>query len=243
LIHTKSILLPTSIRQQAAAHRESFGIKELTTMAKLYPFQSTAVVNYLFNDISSIAYISRNKPFSSFLQTLAEDLSLFPNLVIIHMPGRCLWYADILSRQHDHVAVQRTDTNISKEQALLVPALRDIKPGAVLSNTELLDLFSVTFGLEVTDVSDSDYVYIQKIIWDLYTNPHQFFSSEHEFLIGSLIARFDPELALALPTIQDIFRVKETGNKLKTKAQKIQFLKQLSENLKDLPYDSRQLQK
>ena len=138
LIHTKSILLPTSIRRQAAAHRESFGIKELTIMAKPYLFQSTAVVNYLFNDVSSIAYISRNKPFSSFLQTLAEDLSLFPNLVIIHMPGRCLWYADILSRQHDHVAVQRTDTNISKEQALLVPALRDIKPGAILTNTELL---------------------------------------------------------------------------------------------------------
>jgi hypothetical protein len=29
LIHTKSILLPTSIRRQAAAHREAFGIKEL----------------------------------------------------------------------------------------------------------------------------------------------------------------------------------------------------------------------
>ena len=51
LIHTKSILLPTSIRRQAAAHRESFGIKELTTMAKPYLFQSTAVVNYLFNDV------------------------------------------------------------------------------------------------------------------------------------------------------------------------------------------------
>ena len=119
-------------------------------MAKPYLFQSTAVVNYLFNDVSSIAYISRNKPFSSFLQTLAEDLSLFPTLVIIHMPGRCLWYADILSRQHDHVAVSRDDTKISKEQALLVPALRNIKPGAVLTNSELLDLFAVTFDPEVT---------------------------------------------------------------------------------------------
>ena len=73
--------------------------------------------------------------------------------------------------------------------------------------------------------------------------PKSNFFFEREFLIGSLIAKFDPELALTLPTIQDVFRVKETSNKLKTKSQKIQFLKQLSENLRDLPYDTQQLQK
>ena len=104
-------------------------------------------------------------------------------------------------------------------------------------------MFATSFGPEVTDVSDSDYHYVQKINWSLYTNQNQFFSSEREFLIGSLIAKFDPELALTLPTIHDVFRVKETGNKLKTKTQKIQFLKQLSEHLRDLPYDTRQLQK
>ena len=204
----KSILLPTSIRHQSAIHREAYGINELIAMARPYLFQSTSPVNYLFNDVSSISYISRNKPFSSFLQSLAEELSLFPSLTIIHMPGRCLWYADILSRQYDNVSVSRDDTNISKDQALLVPALRSIKPGAILTNTELLDLFSVTFGPEILDVSDSDYCYVQRIDWGLYNNPRQFFSSEREFLIGSLIARFDPELALTLPTIQDVFRVK-----------------------------------
>ena len=217
LIHTKSILLPTAIRKQAAVHRECFGISALLAMAKPYLFQSTAPANFLFNDASSISYISRNKPFSSFLQSLAEELSLFPTLVVIHIPGRALWYSDILSRQHDNVSVERTDTNISKDQALLVPALQNIKAGAILSNQELLKMFSVTYGPELLDTSDADFKYIQKIDWRLYNNPKQFFSSEREFLIGSLIGKLEPELALQLPTIQDIFKVKETSNKLKTK--------------------------
>jgi hypothetical protein len=175
LIHTKSILLPTSIRRQAAAHREAFGMKELIQTGKPYLFQSRSKVDYFFNDVSSISYISRNKPFSSFLQTLAEDLSLFPNLVTVHIPGRCLWFCDILTRQLDNVSVERTDTNISKEQAQLVPALKNIKPGAILTNKELLDMFATSFGPEVTDVSDSDYHYVQKINWSLYTNQNQFF--------------------------------------------------------------------
>ena len=164
LIHTKSILLPTAIRKQAAVHRECFGISALLSMAKPYLFQSVAPAYFLFNDASSIAYISRNKPFSSFLQSLAEELSLFPSLVVIHLPGRTLWYADILSRQHDNVSVERSDTNISKEQALLVPALQNIKAGAILSNQELLQLFSVTYGPELTDTSDADFKYIQKTV-------------------------------------------------------------------------------
>ena len=73
------------------------------------------------------------------------------------MPGRALWFCDILSRQYDSVAVERTDTSISKEQATIVPGLRDIKPGAVLTNQELLNLFATKFGPEITDVSDSDF--------------------------------------------------------------------------------------
>ena len=121
--------------------------------------------------------------------------------------------------------------------------MQNIKPGAILTNKELLDLFAQSYGPEITDTSDSEYHYVQKINWALYTNPNQIFSSEREFLIGSLIAKFDPELALTLPTIQDVFRVKETSNKLKTKAQKIEFLQQLAEKLRDLPYDTQQLQK
>ena len=89
---------------------------------------------------------------------------MFPSLVVIHLPGRALWFCDILSRQYDNVSMERTDTNISKEQAALVPNMAQIKPGAVLTNKELLDLFATTYGLEVLDVSDTYYRYIQKSI-------------------------------------------------------------------------------
>ena len=243
LVHTKSILLPTAIRKQASVHRECFGISALLSLAKPYLFQSTAAANFLFNDASCISYISRCKPFSSFLQTLAEDLSMYPNLVIIHLPGRALWYADILSRQYDNVLVQRQETNLSKDQALLVPALRNIAPGAILTNEQLRIMFAKQYDREILDTSDSDFKYVQRINWSLYNNPRQFFTSEREFLLGGLIGKMDPQLSLELPTIQDIFRVKETSNKIKTKLQKIEFIKKISESLAQLPYDSRQLQK
>jgi hypothetical protein len=67
----------------------------------------------------------------------------------------------------------------------------------VLKNDELLNLFATKFGPEIMDVSNSDFRYIQKIDWALYVNPHQYFTSEREFL--------NPELALEFPTLQDIF--------------------------------------
>ena len=79
IIHTKSILLSTRIRRQSPVHREAFGVGALLAMAKPYLFQSTALANFLFNDDSSISYIARNKSFSSFLQTLSEELSMFPS--------------------------------------------------------------------------------------------------------------------------------------------------------------------
>ena len=90
ITHTKSILLSTSIRRQSPVHREAFGVSSLLAMAKPYIFQSTALTNFLFNDASSISYIARNKPFSSFLQTLSEELSMYPSLIVIHLPGRAL---------------------------------------------------------------------------------------------------------------------------------------------------------
>ena len=243
IIHTKSILLSTSIRRQSPVHREAFGVSQLLALAKPYLFQSSATINFLFNDASSMSYISRNKPFSSFLQTLSEELSMFPSLVVIHMPGRALWFCDILSRQYDNVTVERTDTDISKEQATIVPGLRDIKPGAVLTNQELLNLFATKYGPEIMDVSDSDFKYVQKIDWSLYTNPRQFFTSEREFLLGALIGKLTPELALEFPTMKDIFKIKESGSKMKTKAQKIAFIHQCAEQLQDLPYNSDQLEK
>ena len=111
IVSTKSMLLTTALRNQAAIHREAFGVDRVMELAKPYLFQSTSPVNYLFTDASSISYVTRNKPFSSFLQTLSETMSMYPSLVVVHMPGRALWYVDILSRQHDYVAMQRTDTN------------------------------------------------------------------------------------------------------------------------------------
>ena len=88
ITHTKSILLTTALHRQSPVHRESFGVHSLLKLAKPYLFQSTAPVNYLFNDASSISYTARGKPFSSFLQTLSEEMSLYPCLTVIHLPGR-----------------------------------------------------------------------------------------------------------------------------------------------------------
>ena len=63
-----------------------------------------------------------------------------------------MWFCDILSRQYDHVTVERSDTQISKEQATIVPSLKAIKLGAVLKNDELLNLFATKFGPEIMDV-------------------------------------------------------------------------------------------
>ena len=104
IITTKSILLTTAFRRQSPVHGEGFGVDKLIDVAKAYLFQSLSPVNYLFNDASSIAYIARNKPFSSFLQTLSEKLSMFPSLVVIHLPGRALWFCDILVRPRIYAA-------------------------------------------------------------------------------------------------------------------------------------------
>jgi hypothetical protein len=241
IVTTKSILLTTALRRQAPVHREAHGVDRVMDLAKSYLFQTSAPVNYLFDDASSISYIARNRPFSSFLQTLSETLSMYPSLVVIHLPGRALWYADILSRQFDHVAMTRTDTMISEDQAKLIPSLQHIKSGAILSNTELLKLFSTPIGPEITDVSDSDFKYIQRVDWSMYVNPHQYFTSEREYLLGALIGNLDPELSLNFPTLKDIFRIKESGSKLKTKAQKLAFISQIAESLRKLPYNSHQL--
>ncbi len=68
-------------------------------------------------------------------------------------------------------------------------------------------------GPELFDVSTSDYEYIQRVDFSLYTNPYQFFTSEREVILGGRLGKLDPELALQLPTLQDIFKVKESGRK------------------------------
>ena len=111
---------------------------------------------------------------------------MVPSLAVVHLPGRALWYVDILSRQYDHVAMKRTDTNISEDQAKLTPHLNHVKPGAILTNAELLKKISTPSGPEILDVSDSDFKYVQRVDWGMYVNPHQYFTSECEFLLGAL---------------------------------------------------------
>ena len=78
---------------------------------------------------------------------------------------------------------------------------------------------------------------IQKIDWSLYQNPAQFFTSERE------LGKLDPQLSMLLPTLQDIFKIKESGTKFKTKLQKLSFIQACGEQLANLPYDTKQLQK
>ena len=60
ILTCKSILFSQSLRNAAPVHRESEGIATLLDLSKIYLFQSKASTNYLFSDISSVSYISRN---------------------------------------------------------------------------------------------------------------------------------------------------------------------------------------
>ena len=53
--------------------RESFAFYKTLMMAHPYLLQSKAKVNFAFTDACVISYISRLKPFSNFLQGLAEE--------------------------------------------------------------------------------------------------------------------------------------------------------------------------
>ena len=46
---------------------------------------------------------------------------------------------------------------------------------------------------------------------------------------------------MMLPTLKDVFKIKESGSKFKTKLAKLHFIKTCAEQLKELPYNSTQL--
>ena len=79
--------------------------------------------NFLFVDTSSISYISCVRPFENFLFELSCTLSEYPSLSVIHTPGRVLSAPDLLTRQLNDVILERNDTNLSKEQAYILPNL------------------------------------------------------------------------------------------------------------------------
>ena len=72
LITTKSTLLNTALRNQSPIHRETYGGHQVLALGKPYLLQSTAPVNFMFTDASSLSYCNRMKPFNSFLQNLSE---------------------------------------------------------------------------------------------------------------------------------------------------------------------------
>ena len=90
IIAAKSTLFTTAQRRQSPLHRESLGVNQLLQIARPYLLQSKSPNNYIFCDASSISYISRVKPFSNFLQQLADEMSKYPGLQVAHAFERSL---------------------------------------------------------------------------------------------------------------------------------------------------------
>ena len=240
LVTTKSIILPMTIKRQSPVYREAFGVTAMLQLARPYLFSSQTQHNFLFCDASSISYTSRNKHFSSFLQSLAEQLSMYPSLHAIHCPGRVLTFSDLMSRTINRVRVSN-DSEISKEHAQITPALHNVKPGTILPNWEILKLINHRFSAEILDCSDTEKKYQMRVNWQDFINPAQMFTSETEFIQGSLLGILNPELVFHYPTFVDIFRLK--SKRFKTNLEKLKFIQHCASTLKDLPANSVQLNK
>ena len=114
---------------------------------------------------------------------------------------------DLLTRQLNDIILERNDTNLSKEQAYILPNLNaSIKPGKLIPNNTLYQALNTTPEAEYFDVHEKHYRYTQRINWSDYAKPDQLFSSEKEFIIASLLSHSDR--ALKLSTIKYIFAIK-----------------------------------
>ena len=116
-----------------------------------------------------------------------------------------------------------------------------MKPGELIPNSTLYQALNATPKNEFYDVHEKNYKYTQRINWADYAKPDQLFSSEKEFIIASLLNH--SETALKLSTIKDIFAIKSTNSSFNTRAGKLQFLANIREKLKNLSYNSLELQK
>jgi hypothetical protein len=158
------------------------------------------------------------------------DLSLeilqYPTLYVVHTPGRVLYLPDKYSQQLDNVILPRADTNLSKNQADILPSLAKIPPGQLIDNDLLRSALHATPESEFFDVEETGYLNSQRIDWSQYNNPCQLFTSEREFILGSLLSN-TPETVLQLHTFRDIFDIKNKGSHFKTKLQKISFIKKV----------------
>ena len=199
IIAGKSSLFTTAQRRQSPLHRESLGVNQILQIARPYLLQSKSPNNYIFCDASSISYISRVKPFSNFLQQLADEISQYPGLQVVHAFGRSLSYVDIFSRSLDYVKLERSDTNLSQEQAEIPPSLKHLQTGTIIGNDTLLELLNTTPPAELFDVSESSYNCVQRIPFEKYNSDTQLFTSERDFILGSLESH-TPETVFKLAT-------------------------------------------
>ena len=106
-------------------------------------------------------------------------------LVMIHVPGRVLFLSDIFSRQLDNVQIHRNDTNLSENQANILPALSQIKPGQLIDNETLCSALNCTPKEEFLNVNESSYTYVQRVDWQKYNNTSQLFDVRAKIYFGS----------------------------------------------------------
>ena len=68
---------------------------------------------------------------------------------MVYAFGRSLSYVDIFSRSLDYVKLERSDTNLSQEQAKILPSLKNLQPGTMQPHQQnslmLMSLHTVTF--------------------------------------------------------------------------------------------------
>ena len=79
----------------------------------------------------------------------------YPGLQVVHAFGRSLSYVDIFSRSLDYVKLEWSDTNLSQEQAEILPSLKSLKPGTIISYDTLLELLNANPPKEYFDVGES----------------------------------------------------------------------------------------
>ena len=122
IITCKSKLLTEAERRKAPVSCEADAVSDGIDLAEPYLMQSTALANYIFSDMASIQFVSRNKAFCNFLLELSMKISKFPNLHAVAVPGRVLFLPDLFSRQRDYVKFERESTKLSQEQSSVLPA-------------------------------------------------------------------------------------------------------------------------
>ena len=76
---------------------------------------------------------------------------------MVHAIGRSLSYIDIFSRSLDSVKLERSDTNLSQEQAEIITSLKSLKPGTIIDNNAVLELRNSTPPAEFFNVRESTY--------------------------------------------------------------------------------------